>query len=104
MGRADIARPGQIPRLRRMSSMSFRSSSTGWPLRGAFAAFAAFGAASPGTGTGVLAWVMTQARTPVPVPGEAAPKAAKAAKAPRKGQPVDDDLKDIEDILRKRGI
>ena len=56
-----------------------------------------------GTGTEVTR-VMTQARTPVPVPGEAAPKAAKAAKAPRKGQPVDDDLKDIEDILRKRGI
>jgi hypothetical protein len=55
-----------------------------------------------GTGTGTeVTRAMTKARTPVPVPREAAPK---AAKAPRKGQPVDDDLKDIEDILRKRGI
>jgi len=52
------------------------------------------------TGTDVTR-AMTQARTPVPVTRETA---AKAAKPSRKAQPVDDDLKDIEDILRKRGI
>jgi hypothetical protein len=44
---------------------------------------------------------MTPARTPVPATSQAA---AKPAKASRKAQPVDDDLHDIEDILRKRGI
>jgi hypothetical protein len=57
-------------------------------------------AASARPGTDVTR-TMTQARTPVPVPRETA---AKATKASRKAQPVDDDLKDIEDILRKRGL
>jgi HAD superfamily hydrolase (TIGR01509 family) len=42
----------------------------------------------------------TELRTPVP----AEPQAAAPAKAKRKSAPVDDDLKDIEEILRKRGI
>jgi hypothetical protein len=54
-------------------------------------------AAPARTGTDVTR-AMTQARTPVPVTRET------AAKSSRKAQPVDDDLKDIEDILRKRGI
>ena len=49
------------------------------------------------TGTEVTR-AMTPARTPVPVARQT------AAKPSRKAQPVDDDLKDIEDILRKRGI
>ena len=52
------------------------------------------------TGTEV-ARAMTQPRTPVPAPRETT---AKATRASRKAEPVDDDLKDIEDILRKRGI
>jgi hypothetical protein len=54
------------------------------------------GARKPATGA------MATAQTPVPATrkSEAAP-----AKASRKGAPAgDDDLKDIEDILRKRGI
>jgi hypothetical protein len=38
-----------------------------------------------------------------PVPAERAPAAA-PAKSSRRSAPVDDDMKDIEDILRKRGI
>jgi hypothetical protein len=56
--------------------------------------------ASARTGTEVTR-AMTHERTPVPVTRESAPKAAKAS---RKAQPVDDDMKDIEDILRKRGL
>jgi hypothetical protein len=37
-----------------------------------------------------------------PVPAERATAAAKTSR--RAAPPVDDDLKDIEDILRKRGI
>ena len=43
------------------------------------------------------------ATTQAPVPATRNPAAA-PAKASRKAAPADDDLKDIEDILRKRGI
>jgi CelD/BcsL family acetyltransferase involved in cellulose biosynthesis len=42
------------------------------------------------------------ARTPVPADRTAAQPAAKSSR--RQAPPVDDDMKDIEDILRKRGI
>jgi len=42
----------------------------------------------------------TERREPVPAERQAAPP----AKASRKAAPADDDMKDIEDILRKRGI
>jgi len=42
----------------------------------------------------------TEGRAPAPAERQAAPP----TKASRKAAPVDDDLKDIEDILRKRGI
>jgi hypothetical protein len=59
-------------------------------------------ALAPSTRTGTeVTRAMTQPRTPVPAPRETA---AKATKVSRKAEPVDDDLKDIEDILRKRGI
>lgn len=43
----------------------------------------------------------TEVRSPVPVERQPASAPQKAA---RKPAPVDDDMKDIEDILRKRGI
>jgi heme exporter protein D len=43
----------------------------------------------------------TDVRTPVPAERGAANAPAKAS---RKAAPVDDDMKDIEDILRKRGL
>lgn len=39
-----------------------------------------------------------------PVPADRAPAATPAKPARRAAPPVDDDMKDIEDILRKRGI
>ncbi len=57
-------------------------------------------AASTRTGTEVTR-AMTQPRTPVSASRDTA---AKATRVSRKAEPVDDDLKDIEDILRKRGI
>ncbi len=55
-----------------------------------------------GIGTGASA-EPTRSRTPVPVTREPA-AAARPAKASRRAEPVDDDMKDIEDILRKRGL
>jgi hypothetical protein len=57
--------------------------------------------ASARPGTDVTRSMTQQDRTPVPVTRESA---AKPARASRKAQPVDDDMKDIEDILRNRGI
>ncbi len=61
------------------------------------------GASTRATGTAgtEVTRAMTQPRTPVPASRETA---AKATKGSRKAEPIDDDLKDIEDILRKRGI
>ena len=58
-------------------------------------------AASTRTAGTEVTRAMTQPRTPVPAPRETATKATKVS---RKAEPIDDDLKDIEDILRKRGI
>jgi hypothetical protein len=59
--------------------------------------------ASTRTGTEVTR-VMPASRTPVPATSQAAAKPEKTAKAARKAPPVDDDLRDIEEILRKRGL
>jgi hypothetical protein len=46
----------------------------------------------------------TRSSTRTPVPAERAAAAAPAKGSRRGAPPVDDDMKDIEDILRKRGI
>lgn len=60
-------------------------------------------AASPRPGTDVTR-VLPEARTAVPATREPAAKAARKARDVDKAGPADDDLKDIEAILRKRGI
>jgi hypothetical protein len=55
--------------------------------------------ASARTGTGVA-----RARTPVPVARETAAPSGRASRKAAPSGPVDDDLKDIEEILRKRGL
>jgi hypothetical protein len=60
------------------------------------------GSAGPALGPSAPAGTdVARAKTPVPAARQAA---ARPAKGSRPAQPDDDDLKDIEEILRKRGI
>jgi hypothetical protein len=85
-------------RTRRRASRESRRAARGGGKAAADAGAAPAGLSAPDR-TRALA-TQSSARTPVPAERAAAP-----AKASRRGAPpVDDDMKDIEDILRKRGI
>jgi hypothetical protein len=87
-------------RMRRRASRESRRAARGEDKAAADASTAPAGLAAPDR-TRALA-TRSSARTPAPADRAAAAAPAKGSR--RTAPPVDDDMKDIEDILRKRGL